>query len=350
MSKHLRLVETCEQAETADVLPSLPIDLSIIIVSYNTCALTRECLNSIADQTCELTYEIIVVDNGSSDGSLEMLQEHKLVSRVIHRPDNPGFAVANNVAAEVARGRRLLLLNPDTLVLDRAIDRIWSFANRKPKARIWGGRTLFADGSLNPTNCWQRMTLWNVFCRTSGLSGLFAGSSIFNGEGYAAYDRSHEKQVDIVSGCFLLIDTAFWDELGGFDPQFYMYGEEADLCLRARKQGARPRITPDATIIHYGGASETTRTGKMIKLLAAKSLLIERHWHPSLAPLGRRLFSLWPWTRATAFALLDRLKPGSGHANKADTWQEIWDRRDEWQNGYPEPGSIAPAEAALPNA
>ncbi len=143
------------------------------------------------------------------------------------------------LAAHHANGRYILLLNPDTVVLNGAIDKLVEFARLNPKARIWGGRTLFADGTLNPSSCWKRMTFWNQFCRATGLTGILLEYDLFNGEASAAGHRDNVRQVDIVSGCFFLIGRELWEALDGFDPDFFMYGEEADLCLRATGISAR---------------------------------------------------------------------------------------------------------------
>jgi GT2 family glycosyltransferase len=174
------------------------------------------------------------------------------------------------------------------------------------------------------------MTLWSVTSQVLGLSSLFRQSRLFNPEGYGGWDRSTEREVDIVTGCFLMIRRSFWEQLGGFDPAFVMYGEEADLCLRARARGARPRITPEATIVHYAGASETVRSDKMVRLLRAKVLLVRRHFPAWQRPLGLALFRLWPWSRAWGSRLMRR--PG------AAGWAEIWARRGEWWHGWPEVG------------
>jgi GT2 family glycosyltransferase len=163
---------------------------------------------------------------------------------------------------------------------------------------------------------------------------LFPRSTIFNGEAYAGWQRDCSREVHIVSGCFLMIPRAFWEMLGGFDDSFFMYGEEADLCLRARALGARPMFTPAATIVHHGGASERTRVGKMVKLLAAKTLLINRHWRPSLRPLGRGLLQAWPLSRWLALALLAAATGSRTAREKAEAWQAIWSLRGEWQGGY----------------
>ena len=240
----------------------------------------------------------------------------------------------SNLAASRARGEYLLLLNPDTLILDGAVDRLLAFARRRPEARIWGGRTLFADHSLNPASCWRRVSLWNIFCRSSGLTGLFPGSALFNSEAYGGWDRGSERQVDIITGCFLLIARRDWERLGGFDRTFFMYGEEADMCLRAaRELGAAPRVTPEAAIVHYGGASERVRADKMVRLLSAKSELVRRHVPAWQRPLALALFRLWPLSRRAALSVLARAGIRRGGESR-EVWQEVWTRRAEWQDGF----------------
>ena len=323
-----------------------PVDVSIVVVSYNTRAMTAAALDSVVKETRAVSYEIIAVDNASIDGSAAMLADHPAEPQLITLASNIGFARANTLAAKSARGRYLLLLNPDTIILNGAIDKLVTFAKARPTARIWGGRTLFADGTLNPSSCWGRMTLWNLFCRASGLTGAFPATTLFNAEAIGGYDRASEREVDIVSGCFLLIPRALWDRLGGFDPAFFMYGEEADLCLRARRYGARPRVTPAATIVHHGGASEATRTAKMVKLLAAKVTLIERHWRPALVPLGRALMAAWPLSRWLALAVASRMTGRPAHAAAASAWRKIWFQRDVWLGGYDRAGRLSASTAA----
>ena len=322
-------------------MPSqVPLDVSILIVSYNTCALTLEAVASAARETTRSSYEIIVVDNASHDGSAAALAAHPAKPRLITLYENIGFARANNLAAQQARGRYILLLNPDTIVRDGAIDTLVRFAGANPKALIWGGRTLFADGTLNPASCWHRMTLWNQFCRATGLTGVFPKSELFNGEAFGSWPRDTVRQVDIVSGCFFLIGREFWDELGGFDSHFFMYGEEADLCLRAARLGAKPMVTPTAAIVHLGGASEKARTAKMTKLLSAKASLILRHWHPILRPVGQMFLATWPLSRTIILTLASKVTGSQSQRDAARTWAEIWALRHVWVNGYPELSDI----------
>lgn len=314
--------------------------VSIVVVSYNTKEMTLDCLRSVVAET-KASYELIVLDNASPDGSAEAIAAKFPDVRLLAETKNHGFAKGNNIAIREARGEYVLLLNPDTVVLNGAIDRLLAFAQAQPEARIWGGRTLYGDHSLNPTNCWRQMTLWSLTSQVLGLSSLFRQSSLFNSEGYGAWARDDEREVDIVTGCFLLTHRAFWNRLGGFDPTFVMYGEEADLCLRARALGARPRITPEAEIIHYVGASETVQSRKLISVITAKTTLIRRYFPIWQKSLGIWMLRLWPWSRLTAARALSRLTGRAHWARSAENWREVWDRRGEWRAGYPE---IRPAD------
>jgi len=308
---------------------SQPI-VSIIIVSYNTRQMTLDCIQSVIDQTA-VSYELIVVDNASSDGSAEAIAEAYPDIHLMAETDNHGFAKANNIAAEVSTGEYVLLFNPDTLVLDGAIDKLLAFAQAQPDAGLWGGRHLDAERRMRKDACWRKLSLWNVFCRTAGLTGLFSESEFFNSEAYGGWQRDTERQVDVITGALFLIKRDFWNALGGFDLRYIMYGEEVDLCLRAAAMGAQPRFTPEAEIIHYGGASETVRADKMVRMMRAKLTLIDLHFPSWQRWIGHTLFGLWPWSRAQAVRLKGMLKGGTDE----NAWAEIWARRDEWWDGYP---------------
>jgi GT2 family glycosyltransferase len=307
--------------------------VSILVISYNTRAMTLDCLASVAEQT-EIPHEVIVVDNASPDGSAAAIAEAFPDLRLIASDANLGFALGNNVAAREARGKYLLLLNPDTLVLDHAVDRIVAFADRTPEARIWGGRTLGGDGLLNPNSVFGDLTLWSLFCRASGLALVFPGSPLFNPELYGAWPRDSEREVDVVMGCFFLIRRDVWEEMGGFDTTFVMYGEEADLCRRARAAGARPRMTPEATIVHFHGAS-STRAEREIMTLKAQATMIRRHFPAWQRPLGLFLLNVWPWSRMVSGDTLARISGRTKFAEAAARWRAVWKARAEWRAGYP---------------
>lgn len=310
--------------------------------------MTCACLESIRLETRGLAHEIIVVDNASHDGSAEQIARRFPGVDLITLDDNIGFAGANNLAAKRARGEFILLLNPDTVVLNHAIEKLVRFARCCPDAGIWGGRTVFADGSLNPTSCWRRITLWNQTCRILGLTSVLHQSETFNSECYGDWQRDCVRRVDIVTGCFLLITRRLWTDLGGFDRQFFMYGEEADLCLRAARDGASPLVTPEAVIVHHGGASETVRADKMVRLLSARSLLIKRHYSDRIVRLGLMLNAAWPLTRTVATMVRAAATGDPSHKSVAADWQAIWARRGEWIGGYIDPSGHAARPATRP--
>ncbi len=308
-----------------------PPDVSIIVVSSNTRVMTLECLRSVFRETQNSRFEVIVLDNASADGSAEAIrQEFGGRLRLLRSRENLGFAKGNNRAAKLAKGRYVLLLNPDTVVLNNAIDRLVDFAGRTPDNGVWGGRTLFADHSLNPASCWARQTLWSLMCQAIGLSSICRRSNLFNSEGMGGWDRTGERNVDIVSGCFLLIRRDLWLELGGFRETFFMYGEEADLCLRAKSLEARPTTTSSAIIVHYGGGSEKVRAEKMVRLLKAKMNLIRLHFPPRKRRLGYALLALWPRSRWLVHSVLAFIGRDQS-AEKRDMWREVTDRRSDWR-------------------
>lgn len=309
-----------------------PVDLSIIIVSYNTKALTLEALHSLFRHPPPVDFEVLLLDNASRDGSFEAIEAAYPQIRAIAHPQNVGFAAANNIAAEMARGRRILLLNPDTITLEQSHAGLWAFAEREPDRGIWGGRTLFPDLTLNPTSCWRRMTLWSLFCAAAGLTHLFPKSRTFNPEAYGDWRRDSVADVDIVTGCFLLIDTALWRRLGGFDPAFFMYAEEADLCLRSRGQGARPGISPEAEIVHMGGMSEATGADKIVKTARGRVTLMRKHWSAPAFAAGQALLLCWSASRMIASRFVSGRRDAPGTAQ--DKWQAVWARRREWLGGY----------------
>lgn len=302
--------------------------VTVIVVSFNTREMTLECLRSVYAQTTRTPFEVIVADNASEDGSPDAIAQEFPAARLVRSAENLGFARANNVAAREGRGEFLLLLNPDTVVLDGAIDRLVAFAGRAPDAGIWGGRTLDGKGRMDPSSAWARMTLWSALCRGVGLSALFRSWGLFNGEAMPVWARDSEREVDIVTGCFLLVRRDLWERLGGFDEGFFMYGEEADLCLRARALGARPRITPDATIVHYGGASDRVRSAKMTRLFCAKARLMGKHWGAGARLVGVASLDLWALTRLLATGSCGLWSDGA--RDRAREWLEIWRHRRSW--------------------
>lgn len=314
-------------------LASIPPELTVIIVSYNTAALTLKAIETLFEHTHKTRFDCVVFDNGSNDGSAARIKDAFPTVRVIASPENVGFAQANNIAAQACQTPYLLLLNPDTETHPGAIDALMDFAKTRPQAGIWGGRTVFADGTLNIASCWAAPSLQSLFFRALGLSTLFPRSGFINCETYGRWQRDSVREVDIVVGCFLLIGRPLWQELGGFGQKYFMYGEDADLCLRARRLGFRPAITPDAQIIHHVGASTPRNEEKAILVMKSRVSLICDHW-PGWH-IGYGIFLMWLWA-AIRFGIT-RPFSRSVHTKRrksAERWHAIWTRRHEWLTGY----------------
>ncbi len=300
-------------------------DVSIVVVSYNTKDLTLAAIESVYEQTI-IDFEIIVIDNASADGSAEAISSNFPDVKLICLEKNVGFAGANNLAVKASSGRFILLLNPDTLVLDHAIDRLVAFASENVKYGVYGGSTFFADGSRNHTAGYGKATLWSLFCRATGLMSVFRGSRFFDSESLAWWDWGVPMKVGIVTGCFMLLERGFWDEIGGFDERFHMYAEDADLSMRAAEAGRPCIIVPSAAIVHYGGASEPVLSDKTVRLLTAKVQLYRKHFGRFEAAYAVFMLKFWVFTRSLYSGIVNKLN----RAGKKNTWKEIWQRRATW--------------------
>ena len=308
------------------------MDLSVLIISYNTRELTLRCLDTLYPAIKGMDAEVLVADNDSTDGSLEAIERRHPWVKVLSRGENLGFAKANNRLARHARGDYVLLLNPDTEVHKASIRHLVSFLKHR-EARVGtaivGGRTYFADGTLNRNSCHGRPTPWSLLCQGTGLSSLRRRSALFNPEGLGDWERDTVRQVDAITGCLLLLRRDAWEQLGGFDERFVMYGEDTDLCLRAMSELGVPSVVcPAATIVHHGGASEAVRADKMVRLFKAKAQLIAKHWPERTAGIGTRLLGAWAFTRMAAHGALRPLRPSSRPA--FESWREIWRRRAQY--------------------
>ena len=316
------------------------MQLSIFVVSYNTRELTRRCLRSVLDSGLAAPYEILLVDNASADGSADMVEREFPSVRLLRSEINLGFAAGNNLARQSARGERFLLLNPDTRVQPGAIDRLLAFSIAHPEAGITGGRTTNDDGSLNPWSCRGRPTPWSLLCQVTGLTTAFRMHPLFDPQSLGPWRRDSVREVDVVVGCFLMITRELWDALGGFDPAFFMYGEETDLCLRARARGFRPMITPDAVIVHHGAASEPSEPHKLVRLFGALVTLFRKHWSPADRRFGVSMLKGWALSRWLGGAVLGFFGHDGARA-RSRVWHQVWLQRDRWQHG----GAAAPAHA-----
>ncbi len=231
------------------------IDLSVIIVNYNVKDYLLQCLRSL-DEACKpLETEIIVVDNNSSDGSVDYLRSEFPHVRWHALPENIGFGRANNVGLEGARGRYVLYLNPDTIVGPETLTAMVSYLDAHPAVGMAGCKVLNPDGSFQVACRRGLPTPWASFCKLFGLQALFPSVKLFSGYNlmYRSIDESYP--VDALIGAFMMGRTALMHTLGGFDPEFFMYGEDIDLCYRVKKAGFEVHYVHETSIIHYKGES-----------------------------------------------------------------------------------------------
>ena len=226
-----------------------------------------------------------------------------------------------------------MLFRSDTECHPGAVDNLMAFSRAHPEAGITGGRTVYPDGTLNAASCFNRSTLWSVFCMSSGLTAAFRGSEFFNPEGIGRWPRDSVREVDVVVGCFLMIRRELWNALGGFDLKYFMYGEDADLCLRAQAMGYRPMITPEAEIMHLIGASSDRPARKLVMLTRGRITLLRQHWPAWQVPLGVGLIGTGVAMRLLAARILS-LSGRTRHKAAMEKWRHVWSRRREWLPGY----------------
>ena len=306
--------------------------LDIIIVSYNTAEYTKRAIESVYDETTDTNFNLIVVDNNSPDHSVRVIREHFPDVTLIESKTNLGFAGGVNLGVQAASSPYILLLNPDTIILDGAIDTLMHFSTQQPKAKIWGGITLNNDLSLNPNNARARLSFKTLLFSALGLSKIFRSSCFFNHDNYGCWDRKSIREVDVVTGCFFLTTRSLWQTLEGLDDTFFMYAEEADYCIRAISKGYQPIVTPKAQIIHHGGVSEANFSGKMIKLLKGKAELINKHAPSWKQPILKKLLLMHVINKVLSYNVQVLLK-----RDKKDSlteWRVIFKQRHIWLKGY----------------
>ncbi len=306
--------------------------VDIILVSYNTADYTVRAIESVFEQTKETNVNLIVVDNNSSDDSVEKINSKFPSVEIIQTGANLGFAGGVNVGAKAGHADYILLLNPDTVILDGAIDKLVEFAKQHPKAGVWGGVTLNNDLSLNPNNARARISFRTLVFSATGLSKIFRGSCFFNYDNYGCWDRLSERDVDVITGCFFLTPRTLWDSLEGLDTTFFMYAEEADYCIRAIDAGYQPRVTPNARIIHHGGVSEVNLSGKMIKLLKGKAHFIKKHEPSWKQPIFNGLLLTHVFNKYLLSGLKAVIKKDAKLVH--EEWKEIFTQRKSWMAGY----------------
>lgn len=265
--------------------------VSVVIVNYNVRLFLEHALVSLQKAMEELEGEIIVVDNASDDGSAEMVRTKFPWVRLIVNGTNVGFAAANNIALHEARGRYLLLINPDTVVQEDTIKTMVNFFENNQTVGLAGCKILNPDGSLQLACRRSFPTPWIAFTKIVGLSVLFPLSRIFGRYNLTYLNPNETYEVDAVSGSFMFLRREVYEQVGGLDEQFFMYGEDLDWCYRIQQAGWKVYYVPTTQIIHYKGESAKRSNIDELKLFYdAMHVFVKKHMRrPSLNHVVIRL-------------------------------------------------------------
>ena len=264
-----------------------PPDVSVIIVNYNVRDFLHQSLLSLQKALKGIRSEIFVVDNASDDGSAEMVRRRFPRIRLIANTANLGFAKANNIAIKKARGKFLLLINPDTIVQEDTIRVMVDFLQSHPDVGLAGCKILNPDGSFQPACRRGFPTPWVAFTKIFGLSIVFPKSKLFGKYNLTYLNTEETYPVDAVSGSFMMVRKEICEHVGGLDESYFMYGEDLDWCYRIREAGWRIYYVHSTQIIHYKG--ESTRRSSLDEIRTfynAMHLFVEKHFRSS------RLFNI----------------------------------------------------------
>jgi N-acetylglucosaminyl-diphospho-decaprenol L-rhamnosyltransferase len=251
------------------------LDLSIIIVNWNTRHLLADCLSSIKATAANLACEVVVVDNGSTDGSQAMLHQWFPSVHLIQNDENVGFARANNQAMTASRGRYMLLLNSDAIAMPGAIQSLLDLARAEPYAGVVGAQLVNRDGSFQASHT-SFPTLWQEFLMLTGLGRLL------HGHWYPSHgpeeDRGPQK-VDYVEGACMLVRRDAFEAVGGLDESYFMYAEEVDWCCAMRGAGWQVWYQPAAKVVHLGsGSSQNRRPQREADLYRSRVRFFRKHY------------------------------------------------------------------------
>lgn len=248
------------------------VDISVIIVSYNTGDILIPCLQSLYKSKGDFSMEVLVIDNASSDNSLSLVEENFPQVRLFANSENLGFAAACNQGYQHSTGRYLLLLNSDAFVSEEALQNALLFMDSHPDCGLCAGKQVTPEGQLKPS-ARQFPSVLSKLLIMSGLQDRYPSSPFFGQADYRYFDHESPLLVDWAPGAFNLIRRQMLDEIGFFDERYYMYFEEVDLCLRAQKAGWKSFFIPDAVVSHIGGASAQKRKDREFREASADLIL-----------------------------------------------------------------------------
>lgn len=277
--------------------------LTVQIVNWNAREPLRQCLQSMLAHPPGVPYEILVLDNNSHDGSVQMLEKEFPQIHLLVSEQNLGFSKGHNLCAKHANGDYLFLLNPDTIVSPGALDRLVAFAEAHPEIGIIGPKILNPDGSLQ-FSCRRFPEPIAALFRNTPLGKLFPNNRYTRDYLMTDWDHNSVREVDWVSGAALFVRKTVFEQLGGFDEQFFMYCEDVDLCYRAWQTGWKVVYYPDAIIYHAIGRSTDLVANKMIRTFHHSMYrYYKKHSLKKIPPWMRPLIPLGLFLRASLFIL-----------------------------------------------
>ena len=228
------------------------VDISVVIVGWNAQHYLDLCLESLVKAPPRRTMEVFVVDNGSTDGSVEMIETKYPWVKLIKSRENLGFSRGNNVAIRQCQGRYIALVNPDVIVLPGCLDALADFLDQNPKVGNVGPRVFNPDMTQQST-CRRFPNLWNNLCDASGLATAFKGSQRFAGEHMFYFGHDRTMTVDVLVGCFSMVRREAFETVGLLDENLFMYGDDIDWCRRCWNAGWQVVFFPGARAIHDRG-------------------------------------------------------------------------------------------------
>ena len=265
------------------------MDLSVVVLSYNTRDLLEQALRSVIDASEGLAVEVLVADNDSRDGSADMVAEKFPQIVLIRSGDNIGFAAGNNLALQQAKGRYVMLLNPDTIVRRDTLRCLVSFLDGHAEAGAAGCKVLNPDGTLQ-LECRRGFpTPLAAFCKMSGISRLFPKNPRLAAYNLTFLDPEQVNEVDALSGSCMVVRKTTMDQVGLLDEDYFMYGEDLDWCYRIRQAGWKIFYTPDTEIVHFKGESGRAEPMKILfRKKQAMAIFVRKHMQDRY-----RFFPLW---------------------------------------------------------
>ncbi|HVM59664.1 MAG TPA: glycosyltransferase family 2 protein [Verrucomicrobiae bacterium] len=259
------------------------MNVSVVIVSWNARRYLEECLASLYETTAPVPPEVIVVDNASSDGSPQMVEQRFPQVTLIRCGENLGFARANNIGIRESHRRYIALVNSDVKVLGSCFATLVAFLDQHPEAGLVGPKVLNTDLTTQ-SNCRRFPSPWNNFCAATGLARLLGRRRLFSGEQMFDFDYDQVRPVDVLAGCFWMIRREAMEAVGLLDEGFYIYAEDLDWCRRCWNAGWQVVFCPEARAIHHRGGSSVNDP---IRFAVEQNRAVLRYWRKHHGIAGR---------------------------------------------------------------